>query len=131
MSATFDDRQVKASLRRLGAAAPAMMARALFMEGQIEMGEAKRRTPVDTGALRSSGRVSPPVVTLRNTSVTLSFGGPARGGVDVGYAVRVHEDLSAFHPSGGAKYLESVILESRAFMRARVGKRIESELARI
>ena len=92
---------------------------ALFTEASIEMVEAKRRTPVDTGALRSSGMVHAPTVTVLNTSVRLTFGGPA-----VQYAWHVHEDVHAFHRVGQAKYLESVLNESRPFMGARLGRRI-------
>jgi hypothetical protein len=36
----------------------------------------------------------------------------------------VHEDLDAFHKVGQAKYLESVIMESRGFIGARVARRL-------
>lgn len=52
--------------------------------------------PVDTGALRGSGRVEGP---LRNR-VFLSFGGAAAP-----YALKVHEELQAFHTVGEARYL--------------------------
>lgn len=120
----FDDREVRRRLNALAAKAPGMMARAMVMEGEIEMAEAKQRTPVDTGALRASGNVSAPSIGPDGVSVTLSFGGEAAP-----YAVPVHEDLSAFHTTGQAKYLESVVLESRGFMNARLAARIKSELA--
>jgi hypothetical protein len=37
----------------------------------------------------------------------------------------VHEDLTALHKIGQAKYLESVIMESRPFMAARVARRMD------
>ena len=93
---------------------------------EIEMTEAKDRTPVDTGALRASGHVINPVNGDELTA-TLGFGGPAGIGnqgdtnhVDVGYALTVHEDLDAHHPVGQAKYLESPIRESARFFAIRV-----------
>jgi hypothetical protein len=53
--------------------------------------------PVDTGALRSSGRVTGP---SHNGVVTLSFGGAAAP-----YALRQHEDLAYRHKLGEARYL--------------------------
>ena len=94
-------------------------ARALEAEAEIEMTEAKRRTPVDTGALRASGHVKPARRHGREISVTLAFGGPAAP-----YAVYVHEDLDAYHPTGEAKFLERTINESAPHMAARVARRM-------
>ncbi len=93
---------------------------ALRAEGEIEMTEAKKRTPVDTGALRASGHVTGPDRKGRDVEVRLSFGGPA-----VQYAVEVHENLEAWHRVGQAKYLESVLNESASHMANRVARRLE------
>ena len=111
---------------------PAAVGDALRAEAEIEMTEAKRRTPVDTGALRASGFVGGPTqVDAETQVVTLAFGGPAGSGnqgetndVDVGYAVYVHEDLEAFHPTGEAKFLESVLLQSAPYLADRVATRL-------
>lgn len=104
---------------------PKKVGRAMFQEGQIEMTEAKRRTPVDVsanaphpGQLRASGTVHEPVYEGRTITVTLSFGGAAAD-----YAVYVHEMLGNFHKVGQAKYLESVLNESRAWMINRIAAR--------
>lgn len=110
---------------------PDRVTAALYLEGQIEMTEAKRRTPVWNparpvtkgvvpGALRASGFVHEPVRKGSHTSVALSFGGPA-----VDYAIYVHEDLEAFHATGQAKFLESTLNESAPFMAQRIGKRLK------
>jgi hypothetical protein len=112
--------ELKQRLVRMASLIPGEVSKALYAEAQIEMTEAKRRTPVDTGALRASGEVSKPVVSGREISVLLQFGGSAAG-----YAIYVHENLEAVHPVGQAKYLESVLLESAPFMAERVGRRIE------
>jgi hypothetical protein len=116
---------------------------ALRAEAEIEMTEAKRRTPVQTGALRSSGHVEGPeegtmsLATFGNAasggqgefragpdradiSVRLVFGGPAAA-----YAVYVHENLEAIHPVGQAKFLESTLLESAPYLVARIAARMK------
>jgi hypothetical protein len=94
-------------------------AAALYQEAEVEMTEAKRRTPVETGALRASGHVQPPVRTRRDVSVRLVFGGAAAG-----YAIYVHENMEALHNPGQAKFLESVVLESVPYLAARVAARV-------
>jgi hypothetical protein len=51
--------------------------------------------------------------------VRMAFGGPAAP-----YAIKVHEDLEAFHRVGQAKFLESVLLESAPHLAQRVSRRI-------
>lgn len=97
---------------------------ALRAEAEIEMTEAKRRTPVRTGALRGSGNVQGPRRNWRDVEVVLAFGGPAAP-----YAVYVHENLEALHPRGGqAKFLESTIVESMPYLAQRVARRIRSAI---
>lgn len=102
--------------------APTVVAQALFEEAEIEMTEARERTPVETGDLRRSGFVQPPEIDRDAVSVTLGFGGPAAP-----YAVYVHENLEAFHPVGQAKFLESTLLESVPHLPARIARRINLE----
>lgn len=121
--AEVDTVKVRASLDRLASRFPNEVARALYAEAQVEMTEAKRRTPVDTGALRSTGHVDAPDVGIGgDVSVTLGFGGPAAP-----YAVKVHEDLDAYHKVGQSKFLESTIMESRPYMASRIARRIQLE----
>ena len=93
----------------------------LVEAAETTMTKAKRRTPVDTGALRSSGHVQPPKREGTELHVLFGFGGPAGAGnlgetndEPVGYAVYVHEDLTARHKVGQAKYLESAVNDMRA-----------------
>jgi hypothetical protein len=92
---------------------------ALYQETQIETTEVKRRTPVDTGELRASVHVVGPFSQGDRIWTLIACGGLAAK-----YAVYVHENLEAFHKVGQAKFLESVILESRPFMAKRVADRI-------
>lgn len=112
--------KMMANLKKLQAFAPNEFARALYQEAQIEGTEIKRRTPVDTGALRASIVVAEPKRDGRHISVTISAGGPS-----VEYALYVHEDLEAFHAEGEAKYIERPLRESAPKMAARIAKRID------
>jgi allophanate hydrolase subunit 2 len=98
---------------------PHAVGRALRAEAEIEMTEAKRRTPVDTGALRDSGTVEGPD---SDGVVRMYFGGPSAP-----YAVVVHEDLEAFHDDGQAKFLESVLMESVPYLAERVAARMAGQ----
>lgn len=98
---------------------------ALRAEAEIEMTEAKRRTPVDTGALRGSGHVAGPKHSGRDTQVTLAFGGPAAP-----YALFVHENLDAHHPVGQAKFLEGTLHESAPYLAQRIARRIAASIRR-
>lgn len=99
---------------------PNEIARALKIEVEVEAKEVKRRTPVDKGTLRGTVHVVGPIFEGNKIRYLIVAGGPAAP-----YAVWVHENLEAFHKVGQAKYLESVIFESRPFMAARVARRIE------
>lgn len=112
--------EMRGNLARILRALPNEVSRALYEEAQIERTESMERTPVKTGALKGSHEVSRPTMGWEGWQVTISVGGPAAP-----YAIRVHEDLEAFHKVGQAKFLESTILESAPFMPGRVAKRID------
>jgi hypothetical protein len=131
-------------LRKLVEEFPQHVARALYVEAQIEMTEAKRRCPVapDGGTLRASGMVHPPEIHGSLISVQLSFGGAAQD-----YAIAVHEHLSEHSPPSwviaeegygvqwsvagtGPKFLESTLDESREYMGARVARRVHFDKMR-
>lgn len=122
-------REMQAKIRKFAEKFPDRVGQAIYQEAQIEMTESKRRCPVSPtpappgvvpGTLRASGRVSKPEHEGRNISVTLSYGGLAED-----YAVPQHERLDYHHTTGQAKYLESVLNESRPFMLRRIGARID------
>lgn len=112
---------VQSRLRTLAAWYPERIDSALYLEGEIEMTESKRRVPTDTTTLQKSGFVSFPTREGSRASVVLSYGGAAED-----YAVVQHEDGSLFHPNGGQwKYLESVLNESAPYMARRLVRRLE------
>jgi hypothetical protein len=92
---------------------------AVKAEMRIELAEVKRRTPLDTGALRASEYVDGPFVERGRIYASIVAGGPTAP-----YAMIVHENLEAFHRIGQAKYLESVLRESAQFMAARIARRL-------
>lgn len=114
---------------------PSDVEEALYHEAQIEMTEAKRRTPVWNpdrkvppghvpGSLRASGMVHEPERHGRKISVDLTFGDSA-----VDYAVFVHEDLEAEHATGQAKFLQSVLEESAPHMAQRIANQLDLKKA--
>lgn len=123
--------QMISKIKTLAKKYPERVAAAVYQEAQIEMVEAKRRTPVSPspaapgvvpGTLRASGMVSEPERQYKTVRSVLSFGGPGSGAED--YAVVQHEELEFHHTTGQAKYLESVLNESAPHMAARLGARL-------
>ena len=74
--------------------------------------------PVDTGALRASGFVEPPLWAAGRVQVQLGF-----GGASAPYALIVHENLTARHTVGQAKYLEIPFLAAVRGMGAVLAQR--------
>lgn len=123
MSLKVDTKAMTARLTELGQNAVKRSGAALYTEAQLIMTAAKRDVPVDTGALRSSGHVDQPAVTGDAVNVQLGF-----GGTGAQYALYVHENLSAKHKSGKAKFLESNLQAAAGELTAKVAARIGSEL---
>ena len=121
-------------IKAVAAKFPDRVAAAIYQEAQIEMTEAKRRTPVSPlpapkgvvpGTLRASGTVHEPVRNGRNISIQMSFGGAASD-----YAVVQHENPDFIHTTGQSHYLSSVLEESRPYMLTRIAKRVDLNKAR-
>src|SRR3990167_2417631 len=96
---------------------------ALVEQAERIMNDAKGRTPVDTGALRSTGRVR-----RDGATVTMSFGGRAFNNKVVRYAVFVHEIMWYKHKIGQAKFLENAVNAARKGMEARLARRVTTLL---
>lgn len=116
--------KIRKNLKALREGMPKEVMQALYTETEIEVTEVKRRTPVDTGNLRASVHQHGPFRDGRQVYTMI-----VAGGVAAPYAVYVHENLDAFHKVGEAKFIESVILESRPHMMARVANRISLQRA--
>jgi hypothetical protein len=82
---------------------PARVAVVLRQIAETVMTAAKRDyVPVATGALRASGFVEDATPLPTGAAISFGFGGPAAP-----YAAIVHENLTATHTVGQAKYLET------------------------
>lgn len=78
------------------------LGQAIYREAAIIFEESQNEVPVDTGILRSSGKLGLPTLEGGDVVVEISYGGAAGE-----YALDVHEDLEARHqPGKKAKYLE-------------------------
>ena len=124
--------KLREALAKWGDQGPSAIGVALYEAAENIATQAKRLTPVDTGALRSSAHVTPPEINGSILTVTIGYGGPAGSGnqgdtnsVDVGYAVLVHENLTAHHPVGQAKYLEQPVLEAMRTLEAELARRAQ------
>lgn len=128
------DERLVAKLGQLAAEHPRHVGRALNEEAEDIMREAKRITPVETGTLRSSGQVRPPVPNAQGVSVGLGFGGAAAP-----YAVYVHEipapprkspkGRSARHaPPTQWKYLEVPFRAAQVGMLQRMATKLKAWL---
>ena len=112
------------------------VASALYMEAEEIISEAKPMTPVLHGFLVNSGHANLPEVVGDSVSVEMGFGGVAgsgnQGGVtndeSVGYALYVHENLTAHHEVGGPKFLEQALLIKKSDMSERLAERIQERL---
>lgn len=88
-------------MRRLPDVARAGIEEAVVIEGEVILQRAEGFVPVETGALRDSGRVEDPVHERYRVSVDVVFGNQ-----EVQYAWVVHEDMQTRREDGIAKYLE-------------------------
>lgn len=102
------------------------LGKALYAEAEAPFNRSQEIVPVDTAALKDSGRRHRPVIEGSSVSVELSYGGP---GLD--YTERQHEDLSIRHaPGKSAKFLEIPFLEAASGMAERIGQRVAREIGR-
>lgn len=100
-----DVKAVIGGLKKLRDTTAVGASRGLRKAAAFVLRESQKIVPVDTGALRASGRV---VVEGEGfgTRCTVSY--------NTDYAIYVHEDLNAAHrPGKTAKYLVRVIVEQR------------------
>jgi hypothetical protein len=78
------------------------------------------------GSLRASGFVLPPQVSTERVVSQGGFGGPS-----VDYAIYVHEDLTARHAVGQAKFYESALLEGSRNFGPQMAEGIAASLGRL
>lgn len=95
-------------------------AAALYQEGLAIDAKAVAKTPVDSGRLRATHYVAPPVKDKGRMTVEIGFG--------TDYAVYVHERTEVGHPVGEAKFLEKALNERTSGFKERMAKRVRANL---
>lgn len=115
--------ELLATMQSIPARLGQRMAGTMYRHAEEIMTDAKRLTPVDTGALRGSGHVRSPVVTPRMVAVTLGFGGPA-----IRYALVQHERTDFHHTVGQAKFLEQPLRQRVPHLLQQLAVDIREEL---
>jgi len=84
--------------------------------------QSQHEVPVRTGALKGSGSV-----VIDGNEVDIGYGGPSAG-----YALHVHEDLTAHHrPPTKAKFLEDPVNRVMAGMESRIQAKVEGAIVGI
>ncbi len=118
-------KEMHAKLVRLLYLFPQQVERAIHAEADIQMVEAQRRVPEDSGDLKATGRVQ--MESGRGeVKAFLTFGNEAdRTGI---YAIVQHERLDYAHTKGQAKYLESVLMEAAPGLGQRIANRIHLDM---
>jgi hypothetical protein len=114
LRARVDGQTVARTLLQLAVSYERALIQAARRFAGIELTEMKKRTPVETGALRASGVVTVEFVD-GHLLIVFEFGGPAAE-----YAGYVHWDLEAFHRVGQALYVKSVLDESGPYAPQRI-----------
>ncbi len=117
--------EVMRKLGKAGAGAQRELAAALYEEAQGIRTESLPEVPVDTGTLRGSGTVTDPEIKGKSVLVQMGYGGAASE-----YAMKVHEDLKAYHKVGKAKYLEDPVNRRSKGMGGRIAGRLRIVLKR-
>jgi hypothetical protein len=123
MKVIFPDlEKIQKALAESGPEGAKVAARALRAEAQEAFAASQDEVPVDTGALKASGRVRPDVGVFsrgNDVYVELTYGGTA-----VEYAIPVHENLENNHPHGKAKYLEDPMVRQINGISGRIADKV-------
>lgn len=127
MEVIFPDlERIQRAIIASGPAGVKAAARALRNEAQEAFAVSQDEVPVDTGALKASGRVRPEIGVYERgneLSVELTYGGTA-----MEYAIIVHENLESFHPHGKAKYLEDPMSRQVQGISGRIADKVEAAM---
>lgn len=115
--------RIQRALAQSGPEGVKIAARALRHEAQEAFANSQDEVPVDTGALKASGRVRPETGVFESGNevyVELTYGGSATE-----YSIYVHENLEANHPHGKAKYLEDPMSRQVVGISGRIADKVE------
>jgi hypothetical protein len=118
--------RLQQALAQSGPQGVKVAARALRHEAQEAFAASQDEVPVDTGALKASGRIRPEVGVFERGNevyVELTYGGSATE-----YSIYVHENLEANHPHGKAKYLEDPLVRQVNGIAGRIADKVERSM---
>ena len=118
-----DLERLQRALTQSGPEGVKVAARALRHEAQEAFAQSQDEVPVDTGALKNSGRLRPETGVYERGNevyVELTYGGSATE-----YSIYVHENLEANHPHGNAKYLEGPMSRQVNGISGRIADKVE------
>ena len=124
MSGLIGADELKRKLERLARGMLTEAGKALTAEAKTIERKSRERTPVDTGALRDTHRVSEPEIRGGVVSVAIGVGDSSTP-----YAVAVHERMEATHPSGQPKFLQSAAFDAVPSLSRKLGKQISLKRA--
>lgn len=130
MKVIFPDlERIQRAITASGPEGVKVAARALRNEAQEAFAASQDEVPVDTGALKASGRVRPESgVYSRGNDVYVEI---TYGGTAIDYGVYVHENLEANHPHGKAKYLEDPMVRQINGASGRIADKVEANTKRM
>lgn len=125
MKVIFPDlHRIQEALAKSGPEGAKVAARALRHEAQEAFAHSQDEVPVDTGALKASGRVRPESgVYNRGNDVYVEL---TYGGTGTEYAIYVHEDPEANHPHGKSKFLEDPMVRQINGITGRIADKVEA-----
>ncbi len=109
-----------ANLAKFALTAPKALGAALYQEGLALDANMVPRIPVDYGRLRATHYVTPPEKSGESMTVEV--------GVGTEYAIPVHENTSAHHVTGEAKFLEKAFHARMGGFAERLAKRTWSNI---
>jgi hypothetical protein len=120
VSASADVSKLLKGLKTAHDKAIAAAERAVNRVAAQTIGDARSLTPVKTGALQASGVALPAETDGTKITATIGF--------NTNYAAAVHENLTAHHDVGQAKYLEAAMRRNAPKLAVEVAKQINEAL---
>jgi hypothetical protein len=118
MMLKFDSKAFERELMKVCSTVISGQVEAIGKVGQIIIERSNEQAPMDTGTLRASGFVGRISRRTGEARVRVGYGGrndkvnPKTGRPASAYVVYVHENLSAIHPIGNAKFLENAVRQT-------------------
>lgn len=115
-------REMEETVKKISRVTPKRIGAALKRVLNVEKREVVARTPKDSGKLASTVRVTDPFTDGDRIGCEMLAGDETTD-----YALIVHEDLEAYHDTGQAKFMESVLNEVGPHMNQRVARELRIE----